>query len=76
MPNVSLVEFSTRPCWDTDVASVYSGWPPISYGHQIRGWTMVSAGNRLGANVTLRVVLAGIVTRCRTVILVRPPGTV
>src|SRR5258706_5652010 len=76
MPNVSLVEFSVPPFWATDVASVYSGWAPIRYGHQTWGLVIVRLGNALGAKLTVWVVLAGTVTFWLTVIGVPVPGGV
>ena len=44
MPNCSCVEFSTCPAWATHVTRLYSGWPPIWYGHQTLGRAIRSAG--------------------------------
>ena len=76
MPNVSLVLSSAVPFCDTDVASVYSGWPPSWYGHQTCGAAMVSSGNADGVKLTVLVVFAGTVTAWLTVTGAPPPAAV
>src|SRR6267154_2725343 len=68
MPNVSLVELSVVPFWDTDVASVYRGCAPSWYGHQICGFAMARLGNATGVNEMVWFVFAGTVTVWVTVI--------
>jgi hypothetical protein len=53
MPKVLVVELSTTLFWATDVATVYKGWAPNWYGHQICGLVMVSDPNAAGVNDTV-----------------------